>query len=142
MRLYEFFSPIKESLYYKGPIHLRYGSEVDIVILKNPVASEFRRFKDRTKWKNARGLLSDDLLVWDAALAIHSDISRNFKVDGDDLHMKENGVEINDLHPEFTDEEAVEYAAYLKSNRHLVAIYGPDFEVLLEAPDVDKHWTF
>jgi hypothetical protein len=144
MRLNELFTPVKESLFYRGPIKYRYGSEsdTDIIILKNPSKGEFLRLRDKSQWKDVRGMLDNDLYIWDAAVAIHSDISRNFKIDGDDLHLKVDGVEVNDLPPTFTDEDAEEYAAYLRANTHLIRLYGTDFRIVLEAPDEDKLWQF
>lgn len=89
-----------------------------------------------------RGLLDDELYVWDADLATHSEIARTLSKDGSDLHITENGVDVNDCPPDWTDDEATQTGEWIKNNACLKAFYGGDFPVTLTAPDRGEEWTF
>lgn len=134
---------LSESLFYKGPFKPRYGDGVDeIVILKNPTRREVERLRAASQYGDVRGLLDNDLYVWDAELATHSEVAETLKIDGSDLHMEPDYVTVNDCPPDFTDEEAHESASWIKNHAAMKAIYGEDFRLFLEAPDAGKEWNF
>lgn len=137
-----FIQIVSETLFYQGPFKASYGGEVDITILKDPSPREFRALLAKSRYGELRGLLDDELYVWDADLATHSEIARTLSKDGSDLHITENGVDVNDCPPDWTDDEATQTGEWIKNNACLKAFYGGDFPVTLTAPDRGEEWTF
>lgn len=132
---------ISEAVFFTGPFKTGYG-EVDIVILKNPTPREMRSLLGKSEYNELRGLLDDDLYIWDAALATHSDIANALKIDGSDLHITEDGVDVNDCPPDWTDEEATMTGQWIKNNSCLRAFYQGDYPITLTAPDSGEEWNF
>lgn len=134
---------LAESLFYKGPFKTQYGGSVDeIVILKNPSKAEVEKLRKSSQYGDVRGLLDNDLYVWDAELATHSEVAKNIGQDGSDLHMEPDHVTVNDCPPDFTDEEARECASWIKNHPVMQGIYGHVFAVHLSAPDSGADWEF
>lgn len=135
---------VAEAVFYRGAFRTKYGppSDDEIVVLKNPSRGEFQRFHARSEHREVRGLLQDDLLVWDAFKATHSDIASFFQTDGSDLHLGLDEITVNDCPDDWTDQEADTAAHWIKTHPAIVMIYGADVRLTLESPDSGNVWTF
>lgn len=139
------FINIMESVFYSGPFKASYangGGEVNITILKNPSPREMDRLLSKSQHGELRGLLDNDLYVWDAELATHTEVARAISKDGSDLHITKQNVFVNDCPDDWTDEEATQTGEWIKQNACLKAFYGGDFPLTLTAPDTGEEWTF
>lgn len=135
--------PLSESLFYRGPLKRRYATEdAEIVILKNPSKAEVERLRQRAKYREVRGLLDNDLLVWDAEIATHSDVASALRVDGSDLHLEPEMITVNDLPSDFTEDEVQATAKWIREHPAIISIYGNDVRLRLEAPDSGATWDF
>jgi hypothetical protein len=142
MRLVE-STILPEAVFYKGTFKQKYSPlESNIVVLKDPSRSEFTRFHAGSTYQEVRGLLEDDLLIWDSFIATHSDVAAFFKVDGADLHLGLDQITMNDCPDDWTDEEAEKTAQWIKTHPAILRLYGADVSVSLEAPDNGNTWHF
>ncbi len=133
---------LNEAVFYQGEMLPKYSKfAVDILILKNPTKGELQRLKAKSQFGELRGMLDNELLVWDAEVATHGDVSKFFNVDGSDLHLEDGGVRVNDC-DDMTDEEAQQMADWIRTHPAVIRLYGPDVRLELEAPDAMKTWNF
>lgn len=132
---------ISEGVFYKGPIKTLYG-ETEILILKNPSRAQFAGLKARSEYGEIRGLLDNDLFIWDGTDVTHSDVSRALHIDGSDLHLNDGHIEVNDVPDDLTDEQAAEMASWIKNSPHIHKLYGGAPPVTLSNANVGSSWNF
>ncbi len=145
MRYYQIVveQKLDEKLFYQGPLKLPYGGTTDTVIYQNPSRFELKKIKARAKDGALRGLLDGNmLLVWPAHDATHSEIAHALKVDGADLHLNDDYIEVNDFDPDVSDEQAAEFAREIKEHPTIIALYGAGVRIYIEADSGAVTWDF
>lgn len=132
-----------EKVFYSGPVKPRYYSvETDLVVYKNPTKQEYVKLASGTETVRAFWDDPDAIYMWDGFDFTHGDFHAFFGIDGSDLFFENHGIRWNDCDPNWTDKAAERAAKELKANRVVVAIYGPDARIFMEASDSDQTWEF
>lgn len=114
--------------------------EIEVDIFKNPSKREFAQLFKESSGKQLRGLVladTNDLVVWDAYLTTHGDVSKHYKAHSIYLVLTPQVVELNDINYDMNEGDDYKEHPYdwtlaahveiVHRCRALVHAYGADF---------------